>query len=346
MHSAVLRIAPNWRFKPRAQVAALAILSTPAPILAWMEDLPNTVMKRAMPSILPGYVPILAGAAVKPVQMNAGLTALANQDWLISPALDLSAYNIPLLRFYSRTRFEGPSLQLKVSTNYTGSGDPALATWTSLAGKFPNENSDVWTLSDSINLSAYKQAGVYLAWVYTSTSLEGPRWSIDDVQIFNAAAAAVPYAKVFNYFKNLGIASTGSPSPWRKIDYEAADITDNLTINAPAGFEVSADGITGSSSVVLTPAQANGAHAFYTRSWRLLPTMQIMPVWSHWKLPVFPAAFLYLEVHKRAPAHSISFAGTWNGLAAHKGPRTMTFSKPMCSRYCKTWAPMYLPSKK
>ncbi len=201
----------------------------------------------------------------KAVQMNAGLTALANQDWLISPALDLSAYNIPLLRFYSRTRFEGPSLQLKVSTNYTGSGDPALATWTSLAGKFPNENSDVWTLSDSINLSAYKQAGVYLAWVYTSTSLEGPRWSIDDVQIFNAAAAAVPYAKVFNYFKNLGIASTGSPSPWRKIDYEAADITDNLTINAPAGFEVSADGITGSSAIVLTPAQANGAHAFYTR---------------------------------------------------------------------------------
>lgn len=201
----------------------------------------------------------------KALQMNAGLTALANQDWLISPALDLSAYNIPLLRFYSRTRFEGPGLQLKVSTNYSGTGDPALATWTNLAGKFPNENSDAWTLSDSINLSAYKQPGVYLAWVYTSTSLEGPRWSIDEVQIFNSAVAAAPYAKIFNYYKNLGIASTGSPSPWRAIPYEAADITDNLTVTAPTGFEVSADGITGSSSTILTPAQANGAHLLYAR---------------------------------------------------------------------------------
>lgn len=201
----------------------------------------------------------------KALQVNAGLTGLANQDWLISPALDLTAYNIPLLRFYTRTRFEGPGLQLKVSTNYTGSGDPAAATWTSLAGKFPNENSDAWTLSDSINLSAYKQAGVYIAWVYTSTSLEGPRWSIDDVQLFNATAAAAPYAKVFNYYKNLGVASASSPSPWRTISYDAADITSNLTVTAPTGFEVSTDGVTGSSSLVLTPAQANGAHTLYTR---------------------------------------------------------------------------------
>ena len=201
----------------------------------------------------------------KALQVNAGLTGLVNQDWLISPALDLAAYNIPLLRFYTRTRFEGPGLQLKVSTNYTGSGDPAAATWTSLAGKFPNENSDAWTLSDSINLSAYKQAGVYIAWVYTSTSLEGPRWSIDDVQIFNSTATAAPYAKVFNYYKNLGVASTGSPSPWKTIAYEAADISSNLTVTAPTGFEVSADGVTGSSSLVLAPAQANGAHTLYAR---------------------------------------------------------------------------------
>lgn len=202
----------------------------------------------------------------KALQMNAGTTGLANQDWLISPALDLTAYNVPLLRFYTRTRFEGPGLQLKVSTNYTGTGDPSAATWTNLVGKFPNENSDVWTLSDSINLSAYKQTGVYLAWVYTSTSLEGPRWSLDDVQVFNSNAAAVPYTKAFNYYKNLGVASTSSPSAWRKITYDAADITTNLTITVPASFEVSADGVTGSSSIVLTPAQANGAgKEFYIR---------------------------------------------------------------------------------
>ncbi|WP_276481912.1 T9SS-dependent choice-of-anchor J family protein [Paraflavitalea pollutisoli] len=207
----------------------------------------------------------------KALQVNAGLTKLPSQDWLISPALDLSGYNIPLLRFYSRTRFEGPSLQIKVSTNYSGTGDPAAATWTTLAGKFPNENSDVWTLSDSINLSAYKQAGVHIAWVYTATAFEAARWSIDDVAIFNSAIPAAPYARLFNYFKNLGVATSGNSSAWRTIPYEAADLSTDLNIVAPTGFELSTDTLSGTpaASLTLAPAVANGANNLFIR---LTPT--------------------------------------------------------------------------
>ena len=90
---------------------------------------------------------------------------VANVDWLISPALNLSSTTYPLLSFWSRTKFNGGPLQLKISTDYSGSGNPNLATWTDLNGKFPNQTSDVWTLSNNINLAAFKQPSVYVAFV-------------------------------------------------------------------------------------------------------------------------------------------------------------------------------------
>ena len=78
-------------------------------------------------------------------------------------------------------------MQLKVSrTDYTGTGDPRLATWTDLNGKFPAQVSDVWKLSSNINLSAYKVPGVFFAFVYFSTTEDGARWTLDDITVINS----------------------------------------------------------------------------------------------------------------------------------------------------------------
>ena len=107
----------------------------------------------------------------------------ANEDWLISPPYNLTTANAPLLKFYSKTGFSGAALQLKVSTNYSGFGDPNAATWANLNGNFPAANSNAWTLSDSINLSAYNAPNVYIAWVYTSTNTVAARWTLDDISV-------------------------------------------------------------------------------------------------------------------------------------------------------------------
>jgi hypothetical protein len=88
-----------------------------------------------------------------------------NTDWLISPSFNLTNTIYPLLSFWSRTAFNGEPLELKVSTNYVG-GDPSLATWVDINGKFPGETSNIWTLSENINLSAFKAANVHFAFVY------------------------------------------------------------------------------------------------------------------------------------------------------------------------------------
>lgn len=60
-----------------------------------------------------------AGSAANGLQINgfANGTNVPNEDWLISPALNLSATTYPLLTFWSRTAFNGVPMQLKVSTN-------------------------------------------------------------------------------------------------------------------------------------------------------------------------------------------------------------------------------------
>lgn len=196
-----------------------------------------------------------------------GSTPLANTDWFISPKFDLSSTNVPLLKFYSRTKFAGNALSLKVSTNYNGSGDPNAATWTDINGKFPQENSDVWTLSDSVNLSAFKTSNVYVAWVYTSTASAGARWTLDDITFYDATAAPPPNITLYPTNYDFGIVAAGSNSYWKSFAFTSSDFSGGVTFTVPTGFSVAKDSTAaGGSSINYTTAEMNsGTKTFYVR---------------------------------------------------------------------------------
>jgi hypothetical protein len=108
-----------------------------------------------------------------------------SETWLISPAIDLSATNNPVLTFStSAGKFAGPPLSVLVSTNY-GSGAPGTATWTALSCVLsPTTTSYVWTSSGNVPLSAYKSAGLRLAFKYTSSSSGGATtYELDNILI-------------------------------------------------------------------------------------------------------------------------------------------------------------------
>ncbi|HTE11267.1 MAG TPA: lamin tail domain-containing protein, partial [Chitinophagaceae bacterium] len=198
------------------------------------------------------------------VQMNGFDNVLGNvlnTDWLISPALDLTGSVYPLLSFYSRTRFNGAPLQLKVSTNYTGTGDPNLADWTDLNGKFAPQTSDTWTASSNINLAAFKQPRVYIAFVYTSTNDDGARWTLDDINIINSATppppALTPNTNSIEFF--YAAAGTTVAKTFTVIGNDLSGGL-GININATGSFEVSKDGgFTYAPSVNLTEGTANNA---------------------------------------------------------------------------------------
>jgi hypothetical protein len=193
------------------------------------------------------------------VQMNGFAGGpVNNEDWLISPALNLSAANgftVPLLSFYSRIAFNGPAPQLLVSTDYT-SGDPTTATWTVIDGRFPPMFADVWTLSDSINLGAFMQTNVHFAFRYTSGVTSGARrFTLDDINISNSATPPLPSLTTDTALVDFYQKDFGSPSAPKTFSFWANDITGNLTLTAPTGFELSKDNSTYGASISYTPAE-------------------------------------------------------------------------------------------
>jgi hypothetical protein len=193
------------------------------------------------------------------VQINGYASGnIANEDWFISPAFDISAYNFPLLSFWSRTAFSGPGLKLMVSTNYSGTGAPSAATWADLNAQFPGAGSDVWTQTAGVNLSAYKGAKVYVAFVYTSTTAGAARWTLDDIALTNSTTAPAPsfFTDVTSLaFGYQAVGTTGT----RTLNVTGANLTGDVTLTSGnSAFTLSKDGTTFASSLTLTQADANG----------------------------------------------------------------------------------------
>lgn len=106
-----------------------------------------------------------------------------NEDWLISPEIDLSAVEGALLTFETASRFSGNPLEIKISSDYT-TGDPNAATWTNFTATLDtNTSSYIWTNSGAIDISSFAGEKVYLAFKYTSTNSASTTWEVDNILI-------------------------------------------------------------------------------------------------------------------------------------------------------------------
>lgn len=188
-------------------------------------------------------------------------SAVDNEDWLISPALLIGSLNLPILRFWSRGEFTGPSLQLLVSTDYDGSSNPNNATWTDLQANFP-PLTNMWTLTDGINLGAYKSGPkVYIAFKYTSSAeLGAARWTVDSIDVtdrstlLSAGSAALDFGEV-----TAGAQSGGLPVTVQAVGYN------DITATAPAGYQLSADNVSFGSAILLPNATTQAGITLFVR---------------------------------------------------------------------------------
>jgi hypothetical protein len=111
--------------------------------------------------------------------------SVVNEDWLISPSINLNNLTQATLTFQTASRFSGPLLEVLVSTNYT-TGAPTTATWTPLTGFTldTNTGSFIWTNSGPINLAPFlNNSNFRIAFKYTSTSSAATNWQVDNVTI-------------------------------------------------------------------------------------------------------------------------------------------------------------------
>jgi len=108
---------------------------------------------------------------------------VASENWLISPAYDLSGLSAPYFTFQNAYNYSGNPIQVFVSTDYDGSSNPTTqGNWTSLPFTLSG-GSWTWVSSGNIDLSSYTSNNVHIAIQYTGGSTGGSTWEIDDLKI-------------------------------------------------------------------------------------------------------------------------------------------------------------------
>jgi hypothetical protein len=118
--------------------------------------------------------------------------AVQNEDWLISPQMNLSPYQTVKFEFINAWRYDGPSLQLFLSQNYDGEGNPNDFTWLELTDEVNWSPGDfVWVESGIIDLSLFVSESCYLAFKYTSSSSEASAWEIDNLSVYGEGGVGV-----------------------------------------------------------------------------------------------------------------------------------------------------------
>jgi len=106
-------------------------------------------------------------------------------DWLVSPLINLGTFSEAYFSFYSAKNFNGGSLNLLISSDYDGLGDPTSANWDTIT------NQAVWspggyldTNSGAIDISAYVGSDVAIAFFYKAEPNSATLWQIDDFKFW------------------------------------------------------------------------------------------------------------------------------------------------------------------
>lgn len=118
-------------------------------------------------------------------EMNGYNGDTTSIDWLVSPLIELGTFNEAYFSFYNTKNFSGGSLDLLISSDYDGLGDPTTANWDTIT------NQAVWspggyadTISGAIDISSYIGSDVAIAFYYVGEPNSSTLWQIDDFKFW------------------------------------------------------------------------------------------------------------------------------------------------------------------
>ena len=186
--------------------------------------------------------------------------AQANEEWLISPEIDLSGASDLLFQITQEIDLFGADVSLfdiLIATDYNTGGDVATANWTALS--FDKTIFGNMTTSEDFDFSDYDGETVHIALKYSSTDSASPRWRVQNfaVKAIGVTGESVNYGAYYMYsdgewelaenayylssadFDSMG---EGSGQPGRFDNFSSSVSPDNylpafLAINFPYGQE-------------------------------------------------------------------------------------------------------------
>jgi hypothetical protein len=114
---------------------------------------------------------------------------ISNEDWLVSPTLNLSKRATPWISFDHTGKYFGTMTNeatLWISTDYVDGSEPTTGTWAQLTIPVYMTGSD-WTFVNStpIDISAYAgKSNVHIAFKYISSTTAAATWEIKNLHIY------------------------------------------------------------------------------------------------------------------------------------------------------------------
>lgn len=109
-----------------------------------------------------------------------------NEDWLISPPIDISTTENEILTFETASNFDGPDLEVYYATNYDGSSNPNNdGNWTDITDDVTLSPGDFeFVSSGQIDLSGISTTTFRIAFRYLSSTQDQAKvWEVDNVVI-------------------------------------------------------------------------------------------------------------------------------------------------------------------
>lgn len=182
-----------------------------------------------------------------------------NEDWLISPSISISSSVFPVLSFMSKTNYSGNLLEVMVSNNYSGSGNPNLATWQILPITLPALGSNAWTSSGNVNLLAYKNLPLHIAFRYTSNTSAASSWRIDNFRIDDQNI------NIDKRFLNIGQTESGTSSEIRSFHFTINSMSSSFIIDVSPPFEISNDSINFNQQIIYNASILGLPQTVYVR---------------------------------------------------------------------------------
>jgi len=122
-----------------------------------------------------------------------------NEDWLISPVLDLTDYSSVTFSFeQARNYASNAGLFVVVSNDYDGVSDPNTSgTWNDISSSFIWHEGG-WDFIDAgtVDITSYSGATTYVAFVFTSTIEESATWELDNLKVLGVLNTGINDNKV------------------------------------------------------------------------------------------------------------------------------------------------------
>jgi hypothetical protein len=108
-----------------------------------------------------------------------------NEDWLISPAINLSGFSDPNVQIEQAINYlhnQWNQTTVQISTDFTG--DITTATWTPVTiSTLPTGSNWTFVTSEKIDLSAYSGKTIHIAFKYVSDTNNAATWEVNWVKV-------------------------------------------------------------------------------------------------------------------------------------------------------------------